>query len=139
MRRMRTDPAVEQALPRISELIARTIGLHFPPERRADLQRGLESAAAELGFENGAACAKWLLSAPPTPVQLNTLANHLTIGETYFFRERKTFDALESHVLPELIRARSTERRLRIWSAACSTGEEPYSLAILLQQLLPQW
>lgn len=136
---MPPDVVDDQVLPRVSELVARTLGLHFPPERSADLQRGLAGAAAQLGFASVNSCAKWLLSAPLTQAQLNTLATHLTIGETYFFRERKTFDALESHVLPELIRARSQERRLRIWSAACSTGEEPYSLAILLQQLLPDW
>jgi chemotaxis protein methyltransferase CheR len=66
--------------------------------------------------------------------------SHLTIGETYFFRERKTFDALAQRILPELIRRRrGREQRLRLWSAACSTGEEPYSLAILVQQLLPDW
>jgi chemotaxis protein methyltransferase CheR len=133
------DAVPEQVLQRVSEIIARAIGLHFPSERSADLQRGLVNAAAELGFESAGACASWLADAALTPAQLNTLANHLTIGETYFFRERKTFDVLESHVLPELIRARSADRRLRIWSAACSTGEEPYSLAILLQQLLPDW
>src|SRR5689334_2888065 len=103
MRSMPGDGVAEQILPHVGELIARTLGLHFPAERSADLQRGLASAAAEFGFEDVNSCAKWLLSAPLTPAQLNTLATHLTIGETYFFRERRTFEALESHVLPELI------------------------------------
>jgi chemotaxis protein methyltransferase CheR len=125
---------------RVSEFIARNTGLHFPAERRPDLQRGLAAAAAEFGFADSASCADWLLSAPLTRPQLNILASHLTIGETYFFRERKTFDALAEHVLPELFRRRrGREQRLRLWSAACSTGEEPYSLAILLRQLLPDW
>ena len=132
--------AVPNALwPRLSEVIAEKTGLHFPPERHADLQRGLSNAAAELGFADSAACADWLLSTPPTEKQLLTLASHLTIGETYFFRDPKTFDALARQVLPELMRARVKERRLRVWSAACSTGEEPYSLAILLKQLAPDW
>jgi chemotaxis protein methyltransferase CheR len=124
----------------LSEFIAKNTGLHFPPERRCDLQRGLTAAAAEFGFADSARCADWLLSAPLTRPQLHTLASHLTVGETYFFRERKTFDALAQHILPELLRRRrGREQRLRLWSAACSTGEEPYSLAILLQQLLPDW
>jgi chemotaxis protein methyltransferase CheR len=124
----------------VSEFVARNTGLHFPAERRPDLQRGLAAAAAEFGFADSASCVDWLLSASLTRPQLNVLAGHLTIGETYFFRERKTFDALAEHVLPELFRRRrGREQRLRLWSAACSTGEEPYSLAILVRQLLPDW
>jgi chemotaxis protein methyltransferase CheR len=78
------------------------------------------------------------LSAPLTKAQLQVLASHLTVGETYFFREKKTFDVLTERVFPELIRSKwSRESRLRIWSAACCTGEEPYSLAILLHQIIP--
>ena len=135
---MQTDGVPEALWPRLSEFIAEHIGLHFPPERRPDLQRALTAVAAEFGFANSARCADWLLSSPLTRPQLHTLASHLTVGETYFFRERKTFEALAQHVLPELIRCRrGREQRLRLWSAACSTGEEPYSLAILVQQLLP--
>lgn len=122
----------------LSEFIAERIGLHFPPERWDDLKRGLADAARELGFEDVAACIDWLLSAPPSKAQLQVLASHLTIGETYFFREKKTFEALAGTVLPELISARrGREQRLRIWSAGCCSGEEPYSLAILLHQMLP--
>lgn len=122
----------------LGELIARTMGLHFPPERRSDLERGLARAAQEFGFDDAQGCAEWLLSAPPTPAQLQVLAAHLTIGETYFFRDPQTLQALASSVLPELIHARrGRDQRLRIWSAACSSGEEPYSLAILLHEALP--
>ena len=123
---------------RLSELVAERIGLHFPNERLADLQRGLAGAAAEFGFDEVATCADWLLGAPLTRTQLQVLASHLTIGETYFFRDKKTFDVLASRVLPDLIHARrGREQRLRLWSAACCSGEEAYSLAILLHQLLP--
>jgi chemotaxis protein methyltransferase CheR len=137
---MRPDAVPEALWPRLSALIAEKTGLHFPPERRVDLQRGLHDAAAELGFSNSASCAQWLLSSQITQPQLHTLASHLTIGETYFFREQKTFEALATRILPELItQRRGREQRLRLWSAACSTGEEAYSLAILLQQLIPDW
>jgi chemotaxis protein methyltransferase CheR len=123
---------------RVSEFIAEHMGLYFPRERLADLQRGLAGAAQEFGIDDVAACADWLLSAPPTRTQLQVLASHLTIGETYFFRDKQTFDVLASRVLPELIRARrGRDPRLRLWSAACCSGEEAYSLAILLHQLLP--
>ena len=67
---------------RVSEFIARNTGLHFPAERRPDLQRALAAAAAEFGFADSAGCVDWLLSARLTGPQLNILASHLTIGET---------------------------------------------------------
>jgi chemotaxis protein methyltransferase CheR len=133
-----SDRDREMQWPLLSELIAQHIGLHFPRERWADLQRGMAGAAAEFGFDDVTVCADWLLSAPLTRTQLQVLASHLTIGETYFFRDKNTFDVLASHVLPDLIHARrGREQRLRLWSAACCSGEEAYSLAILLHQLLP--
>ncbi len=122
----------------LSEMIAERMGLHFPPERWADLERGLAGAAKEFDLADVAACVEWLLSAALTKAQLEVLASYLTVGETYFFREKKTFDVFAESILPELIHARRAgERRLRIWSAACCTGEEPYSLAILLSQVIP--
>jgi len=135
---MRTSVVPDLLRVRLSEMIAERMGLHFPPERWGDLERGLVGAAKEFGLADVAACVDWLLSAALTKAQLEVLASHLTVGETYFFREKKTFDALAESILPELIRARrASERRLRIWSAACCTGEEPYSLAILLAQVIP--
>jgi len=137
---MQIDVAPDALWRRVSEFIAQRTGLDFPGERRSDLQRGLAAAAAEFGLADAAGCAEWLLSASLTRSQLHVVVSHLTIGETYFFRERKAFDALAEHVLPELIRRRrGREQRLRLWSAACSTGEEAYSLAILVRQLLPDW
>ena len=137
---MQADAVPDALWLRLSDFVAQNTGLHFPAERRPDLQRGLAAAAAEFGFPDGASCADWLLSAPLSPPQVHAFASHLTIGETYFFRERHTFDALARHVLPALLRRRrGREQKLRLWSAACSTGEEPYSLAILVQQLLPDW
>ena len=123
---------------RLSDLIAERAGLHFPVERLTDLQRGLVAAAEELGFEDVAPCVERLLEGPLTEAQLQVLASHLTIGETYFCREKKTLDVIANHVLPELIRARrGREQRIRLWSAGCCSGEEAYSLAILLHQVLP--
>jgi chemotaxis protein methyltransferase CheR len=135
---MPVSPVPDAGWRRLSEFIADRIGLHFPPERRADLRRGIAGAAEDFGFVDEAACVEWLLSGEVSRLQLHALASHLTVGETYFFRESKTFAVLAEKVLPELIRARRDRgRRLRLWSAGCCTGEEPYSLAILLQQNIP--
>ncbi|WP_017305557.1 CheR family methyltransferase [Spirulina subsalsa] len=70
------------------------------------------------------------------------LAVLLTNTESYFFRDQGQFSLLEKQIIPQLLRQNHHNRTLKIWSAGCSTGEEPYSLAILLDQLLPnrhQW
>lgn len=67
------------------------------------------------------------------------LANLLTINESYFFRDKGQFSLLKYQTLPQLIAAKKQTKTLRIWSAGCSTGEEPYSLAILLTELIPNW
>ena len=127
----------DTTLSELSEFVAARIGLHFPQERWRDLARGLNSAARDFEFADAESCARWLLSATLTKSQLEALAPHLTVGETYFFREGKSLNALTNQILPELIRSRRhSERRLRIWSAGCSTGEEAYTLAILLDRLL---
>lgn len=62
----------------------------------------------------------------------------ITTGESYFFRDKGHISLLQNSILPELIKSKRAAGRLRIWSAGCSTGEEPYSVAILLDQLLPE-
>lgn len=120
----------------LSHLLAERIGLGFPEERWGDLERGIAAAAPLFAAVDALACAQHLLSAPLTHREIERLASCLTVGETYFFRERRSFEALERHVLPELLRARKHMRRLRLWSAGCCTGEEPYSIAMLLAGLI---
>ncbi|MDP1707669.1 MAG: CheR family methyltransferase [Gammaproteobacteria bacterium] len=128
----------EMLLSQFSDFIAARIGLHFPRERWCDLERGISSAARDFALGDARACVEWLMSHPLTKREIEILASHLTVGETYFFREEKSFAALEAHILPELIRRwRDGEKRLRIWSAGCCTGEEPYSVAILLNRMIP--
>lgn len=125
-------------LEQLSRVVAEHLGLHFPPARWDDLRRGIQSIARERGFANARTCAQWLASATLTQGQVEMLASHLTVGETYFFRDTHVFDALRERILPEWIAARrGRDQRLRLWSAGCSSGEEAYSLAILVRQLLP--
>ncbi|GJE29594.1 CheR family methyltransferase [Methylobacterium organophilum] len=83
------------------------------------------------------------LSGPEGAGEWSALEAEITIGETFFFRYAEQFEALRSTILPGLIAARKGQKTLRIWSAGCSTGAEPYSVAILVHELLglalPDW
>jgi len=125
-------------LKEFSQFIEKNMGLHFPEDKMTDLQQGMASASKEFGFNQVESCIKWLLSSSLTNQQIEILASYLSIGETYFFRAEHDFHALENHILPELIHARKDkEKCLRIWSAGSASGEEPYSLAILVHKLIP--
>lgn len=124
---------------RLSELIADAMALHFPRERWSELQHLVCRAADEFGFADVALCVAWLVSAPLSKPQIEVLARHLTVGETYFFREHKTLEVFAKTLLPDMVRTRRQHgRQLRLWSAACRSGEEAYSLAILLRENLPE-
>ncbi len=134
----------DHLITRLSQFVQSEMGLHFPESRRRNLERGIRAAVEELAREyqindDPVMCIHRLLSSRPARRHLDILAEHLTIGETYFFRDKSLFHALGNHILPELIRCRGKERHLRFWSAGCCTGEEPYSLAILIDQLIPAW
>jgi chemotaxis protein methyltransferase CheR len=120
-------------------LIANQLGLDFPEHRQADLERGLAQAVQTSPATAPEAYLAWLASLPGTDPEWMRLAGYLTVAETYFFRDGAALEALERQVLPALIAARRAEGtlRLRLWSAGCATGEEPYSLAMVLDRLLP--
>lgn len=74
--------------------------------------------------------------------EIEQLIDVVSTNETYFFRNERHFDALMEHCLPEVIKAKGSNHHLRIWSAGCSTGEEPYTLAICVLEkmnLLQNW
>jgi chemotaxis protein methyltransferase CheR len=124
-------------LSQVSEFVASNMYLHFPRDRWNDLERGINSASEKLGFKDAESCIQWLLITHLTKQQIEILASYLTTGETYFFRDKTSFEALEEH-LNDLICSRSgKDQNLRIWCAGCSSGEEPYSIAILLSKLIP--
>lgn len=126
------EPLLEKA----STFIAGKMGLYFPEERLKDLERAFIRAAKELGFASTDDCIFWFLKEPLTREKTEILAGFITIGETYFFRENQCFEVLEQNILPEMMReGRQHPKRLRIWSAGCATGEEPYSIAIMLHRM----
>jgi chemotaxis protein methyltransferase CheR len=121
----------EQALA-ICARIAATVGLQLDPDKRREIEVKLAPMLEELG---PAELVDRILASEGT---LQRAVNLLTIGESYFFRNRPHFDALRNRILPDLIESRRRERRLRIWSTACASGEEPYSLAILMDDGFPE-
>ena len=129
--------ATDSRLARLAERLAYEMGLYFPKERLSDLTRGIAAAGRELGFKEADSCVEWLLSASLTRRQLDVLAGHLTIGETYFFREKESLKVFASHILEQILHRHSADRCLRIWSAGCATGEEPHSIAISLIESMP--
>jgi chemotaxis protein methyltransferase CheR len=135
---MMNAPADEQLddtlYARFRDLVRERSGLDYPERKRADLAHGLRMALANSRF--GDLTALYADAAAGGPGWEIVLAQ-LTIGETYFFRNTPQFDALRQHILPELIQRRQATRHLRIWSAGCATGEEPYSIAMMLADLLP--
>jgi len=131
-------------LSNLQQVLAEETGLDFTGRRQGDLERGLVPASRALGFEDARAFATWLLKPPLSSEQIAAISPYFTVGETYFLRHQLVFDTLQSQVLPALIEKRQNTpfQHLKLWSAGCATGEEPYSLAILLHQLIDdrsQW
>ena len=123
---------------RVSAVISERMGLYFPEDRWPELAENLKKASQALGFADPDGCVSQLASQELTLRQIEILANHLTVGETYFFREPASFDLLEREILPALIaKRRGLGQTLRFWSAGCCTGEEAYTLAITCLRTLP--
>lgn len=137
--------AVPEILPKIedlSRLIGERIGLDFPERKWNMLQRVVEELAVELNFVGPQPFLEDLLYSPLSEARLNLLIARLTVGETYFLRDKGVFTTLRNYIIPDLIKKRASERQLDLWCAASSSGEEPYSIAMLLDEkkaLLENW
>jgi chemotaxis protein methyltransferase CheR len=135
----KSDMAVEISdtlISRLSSFVNSRTGLHFPQEKWRDLKRNIQAAAPDLGFTDAEECIRWILSARLTQEQLNIIVGHLTIGETFFFRDHAVFETLKDHILTPWAQSQNgAEKGLSLWSAACCTGEEPYSIAILINEM----
>lgn len=122
---------------RFSKLLLDRYGLYFSDRRRPELESAILHAFAASPTADFNEYYTLLVERTDGGLEMERLVNAVTINETYFFRDAAQFDALVSSVLPELIERRRMLRTLRIWSAGCSSGEEPYSIAMLLRDILP--
>lgn len=124
-----------------TELIAENVGLATQSLDRRAINEKLFLRINALGLAPDSYYRLLKAATPESHQEWQQLISLLTNNETYFFRDKEQLNSLRSRILPELIE-RKQNKTLRICSAGCSTGEEPYSLAILLQELLPnvhQW
>ncbi|HVC78148.1 MAG TPA: CheR family methyltransferase [Candidatus Micrarchaeaceae archaeon] len=133
------DGATDADLTQVCRIVQGRLGIEIRDPQRADNRLRLErlrSATACTGWQE---LARRLIREPTTGSAWAAAITNLSIGETHFFRHRPQFDHLRQDILAPLIveRRRESSPWLRLWSAGCSTGEEAYSLAILVRELIP--
>jgi chemotaxis protein methyltransferase CheR len=122
---------------RFSKLLLDRYGLYFSANRRIDLERSVRRAFAASTCTSLDEYYHLLQDPNEGAVEIDRLVNVVTVSESHFFRDAGQLDALYSHVLPQVIERKQALHTLRIWSAGCASGEEPYSIAMLLRELLP--
>jgi chemotaxis protein methyltransferase CheR len=120
----------------VSALVRREASIVLAPGKEYLVEARLIPVARQVG---AGSVAEFLsgLQRRPNPADQRRIVDALTTNETSWFRDREPFNALTDVVLPELVKSRASARKIRIWSAASSSGQEAYSLAITLQESLP--
>lgn len=121
---------------RLRTIIYERSGIWFADGKKYVIESRLGRRLEELEIESFAQYAQFLTMGPYQREEFQEMFNRITINETSFFRNEPQLDIFERHVLTDMLEKRKSTKRLRIWSAACSTGEEPYTLAMILQRTL---
>ena len=122
----------------VRDLIQKRTGIFFPESKILTLEKPIYENFLD-SMSNSFSEYILHLSSKSEDSYFRKLISCLTTNETYFFRGKTDFEILRNHIFPELIKRESSDSRaISIWSAACSTGEEPYSLAIMLKELIPK-
>jgi len=126
----------EQEFKQFRDLIYNESGIHFSESNRSILESRLKERLRKTGIETVGEYHRKILA---DKGELKTLLNTVTTNLTRFFRNTMHFQTLENHVIPELIRYKRErgQTAFRVWSAGCSTGEEPYSIAMVLKDKIP--
>jgi chemotaxis protein methyltransferase CheR len=117
----------------LEKALAARFGWQSGASWRDELMAAVDRKVEKLGMDEHSYCRMAMASHS----ELDGLAELVSNSETRFFREPEQFDALRKTVLPNLIANRAKDKRLDLWSAACATGEEAYSLAIVVRESLP--
>ncbi len=116
----------------LRDLIRNYCGIFFDDSMKYLLERRLTRRLDSLQFNDFKDYYRYLLYSPQRYDELKLIMDILTVNETYFFRESSQFKALREEIFPELRKKNNDRKSLRIWSAGCSTGEEPYTIAMLI-------
>ncbi len=127
---------------RIREHLRRETGVRFEDKKLTLFRSRLAKRLRVLGFNDYTEYADFLIGQGPDGGELGIALNLVTTNLTSFFREAHHFEYLAETLIPEILAAPGRERTIRIWSCACSTGAEPYTLAIVLREALndhPDW
>ena len=126
---------------RVKELISGKIGLNINERKLDELEKALLKGFSHSQYSSLQEYMMWLIKIPISSPDWRRLIEILTVNETYFFRNAPQFEAFRTEIFPSIIDAKrqQNKKELRIWSAGCSTGEEPYSFAILLSEILPDF
>lgn len=132
---MRSEPLAQGHVQQLASLLEARMGWSLAPGDVHRVEHGLRNMARHQGFSTTAECADWLLRDPWSADKEDACAYFLTVGETYFFREKRAFDLIVDCARERLA---AGDAPLRIWSAGCCTGEEPYSAAMALLEAFPQ-
>lgn len=133
-----TDLLSDNLTDAFMRLIAKQTGLEMRNRDRAGLRNNIFLRMKVLNLDFPINYYHLLLSnTPESDREWQNFAANLTNLESYFFRDKEQFSLLRHHILPEVIQSHQDTKTIRICSAGCSTGEEPYSLAILLHEILP--
>jgi len=119
-----------------TSLLEERTGMHLPKERRSFLETSLALRMKEIGSQDFASYYQHLQSEKNGEHEWLTLVDRLTVHETRFFRHQPSLDLLESVILPRLFDSKPNRKQLQVWSAGCSTGEEVYTLCIVINQFL---
>lgn len=130
----RIPPINQQDFLLLRDFIHKRYGIYFPENKKYFLENHLSRRMRELGIESYRQYYDFLKHSKDKEGELKRLVDEITITESSFFRNMPQFQALEGMILPELVRkkGKADPRRLRIWSAGCSSGEEPYTIAMIL-------
>jgi two-component system CheB/CheR fusion protein len=129
----RVSPDVEVVLDRILNVIRGATGVDFGQYKRTTILRRVRRRMALRGLDSAAEYSRLLQD---DPVEAQSLYQDFLIRVTRFFRDEEVFDALKEIVFPKLVEERSPNMPLRFWVAGCATGEEVYSLAVVLLEFL---
>jgi len=111
-------------------------GHDFSGYKTGTMQRRIERRARLAGYAGDDPVSRYVARLDNDPIEVKALANDLLINVTSFFRDEAVFVALSAQSIPELVRTHSGDRPLRLWSAGCSSGEEAWSLAMLVLEEL---